>query len=138
LPKKNKSTRFYIITVVYMLVFYATFYIGVFGNPNFNIYDFFMNLASELVGIVFVVVIVDQYVSLKIARRNEKNRNNANNTPVSTQSGFDIFINEGNGSVKSVSTLKDTQTGVQYLFVVHENGSSLTPLLDKNGKPMTD
>ena len=121
-----------------MLVFYATFYIGVFGNPNFNIYDFFMNLASELVGIVFVVVIVDQYVSLKIARRNEKNRNIANNTPVSTQSGFDIFINEGNGSVKSVSTFKDTQTGVQYLFVVHENGSSLTPLLDKNGKPMTD
>ena len=33
--------------------------------------------------------------------------------------------------------LRDKQTGVMYLWGNHGNGSGLTPLLDKDGKPMT-
>ena len=40
--------------------------------------------------------------------------------------------------LRSVSTLRDKQTGVQYLLVINENGSGLTPLLDKDGKPVID
>lgn len=33
--------------------------------------------------------------------------------------------------------LRDKQTGVMYLWGNHGKGSGLTPLLDKEGKPMT-
>ena len=38
--------------------------------------------------------------------------------------------------MKEVSVIIDTETGVNYLFVVHGYAGGLTPLLDKNGKPV--
>ena len=38
--------------------------------------------------------------------------------------------------MKEVSVIVDAETGVNYLFVVHGYAGGLTPLLDKNGKPI--
>jgi len=34
--------------------------------------------------------------------------------------------------------MKDTETNVLYYMVVHNSGVGLTPLVDENGKPLTD
>ena len=47
---------------------------------------------------------------------------------VSTQQNLD--------HTREYDVLKDTQTGVMYLFVKHGPSGGLTPLLDKDGKPM--
>lgn len=47
------------------IIFSITFYFGVFANPNFNIYDFCMNLASEVLGLIIAVVIIDTYINEK-------------------------------------------------------------------------
>lgn len=47
---------------------------------------------------------------------------------------FEVLYSQG-----SLSTLKiivDTETGVQYLSVQNGYAGGLTPLLDRNGKPM--
>ena len=36
----------------------------------------------------------------------------------------------------SLQVIVDAETGVNYLFVVHGYAGGLTPLLDKNGKPV--
>ena len=41
-----------------------------------------------------------------------------------------------NGIMKDASILIDKETGVNYLFVEHGYAGGLTPLLDKNGKPV--
>ena len=51
------------------IVFSITFYFGVFANPNFNIHEFCMNLASEILGLVITVVIVDTYMEEKKSKR---------------------------------------------------------------------
>ena len=38
----------------------------------------------------------------------------------------------------SLYIYRDTQTGVQYLFADQGTSGGLTPLLDKNGKPIVD
>jgi len=98
-----------------------------------------MGLASELVGLIFAVVIVENYIRLKTERAKEKKQTRDISTELNlTQSGFELISGEGFNTVKSVSILRDKQTGVQYLLVIHENGSGLTPLLDKDGKPVID
>lgn len=57
-----KDKRFKVLFIVMCMIFSVTFYFGVFANPNFNIYDFCMNMASEILGLVIAVVIVDTYV----------------------------------------------------------------------------
>lgn len=54
-----------VLLVSMFIVFSITFYFGVFANPNFNIHDFCMNLASEILGLVITVVIVDTYTDEK-------------------------------------------------------------------------
>ena len=54
-----------ILLVAMFIVFSVTFYFGVFANPNFNIHEFCMNLASEILGLVITVVIVDTYMEEK-------------------------------------------------------------------------
>lgn len=54
-----------ILLLIMFIVFSITFYFGVFANPNFNIYDFCMNLASEILGLIIAVVIVDTYIREK-------------------------------------------------------------------------
>lgn len=51
--------------IVMACIFSVTFYFGVFANPQCSIYDFCMNLASEILGLVIAIVIVDTYISEK-------------------------------------------------------------------------
>jgi len=60
---KNKKIR--ILLIMMFITFSITFYFGVFANLNFNIHDFCMNLASEILGLVIAVVVVDTYVREK-------------------------------------------------------------------------
>ena len=62
MSRKNKIR---ILIVAMFIVFSITFYFGVFANPNFNIHDFCMNLASEVLGLMITVVIVDTYIREK-------------------------------------------------------------------------
>lgn len=47
-----------------------------------------------------------------------------------------IWEKAQNGIMKDVSVIIDAETGVNYLFVVQGYAGGLTPLLDKNGKPI--
>jgi hypothetical protein len=131
----KKHLRYYIIYTIYVVVFGITFNIGVFYNPYFSLYDFFMSFASELLGITFTVVIVESYIRLKTEQKQKKNdKKYTSNTSDSTKNS--LKINDGINSVKCLSTIKDEKTGVQYLLVEFEDGRVLTPLLDNNGKPI--
>ena len=134
--KSKKFKRFLIVSIIFFSVFSVTFSIGIFNNPNFNILDFCTNLASELLGLVIALVIVDSYISTKREYRQEKSEQPVDVTKINN--GFEVIDNNDPGTVKSISTVRDKQTGVQYLLVVHEYGSGLTPLLDKEGKPIID
>lgn len=69
---KDKKLR--IIFIVMLVIFGITFNLGVFGNPNFNIYDFFMNLSSEIIGLVIALVLVESYISEKKKSVNSMSR----------------------------------------------------------------
>ncbi|MDR2932235.1 MAG: hypothetical protein LBV27_03920 [Oscillospiraceae bacterium] len=60
---KNKKMR--ILYIIMVAIFSVTFYFGIIVNPNFNIYDFCMNLSSEVLGLVIAIVLVDTYVREK-------------------------------------------------------------------------
>ena len=47
-----------------------------------------------------------------------------------------IYHNGGGLSGHSTTILVDKQTGVNYLFVQNGYGGGLTPLLDRDGKPV--
>ena len=50
---------------------------------------------------------------------------------------FEVILTEGNGLTSPTrKILRDTVTGVQYLFVQDGYAGGLTPLLDKDGKPV--
>jgi hypothetical protein len=48
------------------------------------------------------------------------------------------FVTENvqNGLLKKTSVIIDTETGINYLFAQEGYAGGLTPLLDKNGKPI--
>ena len=50
---------------------------------------------------------------------------------------FEIIHEEGNGLSIAYTVFLDTATGVQYLFAQSGNAGGLTPLLDRDGRPMT-
>jgi len=60
---KNKKMK--LILIIMFVVFAITFNLGVFSNPNFDIYDFCMNLSSEIIGLAIALVLVDSYVNEK-------------------------------------------------------------------------
>ena len=45
-------------------------------------------------------------------------------------------ITEQEGTVRGTYVLVDQETGVNYLFVKFGNAGGLTPLLDRDGKPV--
>lgn len=51
---------------------------------------------------------------------------------------FEIVNKENIGAFSDATILKDKETGVLYLFVLSGYGGGLTPLLDKDGKPIID
>ncbi len=137
--KSRKHTRYIVTSAVFFALLTITFNIGVTNNPNFSIYDLGLNLASEILGLVFTLLIVDTYVSAKRDFYKEKTRgrnNTAQNTAEETAEPpagvFEFLRDEGAGAVKSTSTLTDAQTGARYLLIVYENGSSLTPLAEES------
>lgn len=75
---KNKTLRN--ILIVMMVVFGVTFYFGIFANPKFNIYDFCMNLSSEILGLVIAVVIVDTYIAKKTESKKQKKKDESDET----------------------------------------------------------
>lgn len=60
---KNKKVK--VLLLIMCLTFSVVFYFGVFSNPTFNINDLCMNLASEIIGIVIALVLVDTYIKAK-------------------------------------------------------------------------
>lgn len=51
---------------------------------------------------------------------------------------FEVILSEGNGITSPVcKILRDSVTGVQYLFVQDGNAGGLSPLLDWEGHPQT-
>lgn len=51
---------------------------------------------------------------------------------------FQLIQQEGNGLTSpQIQVLLDTVTGVQYLFVQAGYAGGLSPLLDRDGKPLT-
>jgi len=51
---------------------------------------------------------------------------------------FEIVYSQKFSLVRQLFVLRDKQTGVQYLFVYDGAAGGLTPLLDADGKPVTD
>ena len=49
---------------------------------------------------------------------------------------FDILEREGLGLMTDAVVIVDRETGVNYLYVCRGYGGGLTPLLDKEGKPI--
>ena len=53
---------------------------------------------------------------------------------------FEVVLKEGNGLTDAgqIMILRDTETGVQYLWFKSGYAGGLSPLLDKDGKPLID
>ena len=53
---------------------------------------------------------------------------------------FEVLLKEGSSlsDAGQVIILRDKETGVQYLWVKSGYAGGLTPLLDADGKPVTD
>lgn len=51
---------------------------------------------------------------------------------------FEVIYKEGGGFSAVKQILLDRETGVQYLLFASGYGIAMTPLLDKQGKPLTD
>ena len=53
---------------------------------------------------------------------------------------FEVLLKEGSSlsDAGQVIILRDRETGVQYLWVKSGYAGGLTPLLDADGKPLTD
>ncbi|MCL2817052.1 MAG: DUF6440 family protein [Clostridiales bacterium] len=49
---------------------------------------------------------------------------------------FEIILKEGSELGQVVKILRDKNTGVNYVYVGSGYGGGLTPLLDKEGKPI--
>ena len=51
---------------------------------------------------------------------------------------FEVVLKEGNGLTEAgqIMILRDKETGVQYLWVKSGYAGGLSPLLDKDGKPL--
>ena len=68
---KNKVVRR--LSIVMALVFSFAFYFGIFTNPNFNIHDFCMNLAADIIWLVVTVILVDAIIKAKTNKVGEAN-----------------------------------------------------------------
>ena len=51
---------------------------------------------------------------------------------------FEILLEDRLERNSVVRIYRDKQTGVQYMFALANTGGGLTPLLDKDGKPIID
>lgn len=49
---------------------------------------------------------------------------------------FEIVTCQNNGLLHQFETIIDKETGINYLLIKNGYGAGLTPLLDRNGKPV--
>ena len=49
---------------------------------------------------------------------------------------FEVVYTQDVGLMGAVRVLRDTQTGVEYLFTWYGNAGGLTPLLEADGTPV--
>lgn len=128
-------------SILISCTFSITFSIGIFDNPDFTIQDFCMNLASELIGLLITVLVVDTYLRVRrnylMDRKAKKEGSMESTQEPEMEHHFEITDGADTCTIQSISTIKDQKTGIQYLLIVHEHGSVLTPLLDSDGKPVT-
>lgn len=66
-----KRLILYIIIVVIMTI---TFNLGIVNNPDFRVGDFFVNLSSEFIGLVFALCVVEVYIHERIKARGNSSR----------------------------------------------------------------
>ncbi len=71
-----KNRRLIIISIIMFTVFGVVFNIGVFQNPNFSIYDFCGNLATEIVGMVIALIVVEAYIREREKARSQNSGKN--------------------------------------------------------------
>ncbi|MDH6366367.1 MULTISPECIES: hypothetical protein [unclassified Breznakia] len=64
-----KSKKLLISYIVIVIIFSVTFAIGVFDNPNFNLHDFCMNLASEFLGLLLTITVIEIYINARKKHR---------------------------------------------------------------------
>lgn len=70
-----KNKKILILHIVIVIIISITLSIGIFGNPEFNIYDFFGGFSAELIGMVFALVVVETYVNERVALRDTNKKN---------------------------------------------------------------
>ena len=51
---------------------------------------------------------------------------------------FQIILDEKQDMMSGSRILKDTRTGVLYYYAYSGYGGGLTPLIDRDGRPLTD
>jgi len=65
MTKNRKFASYVTMTIIVCSIFSVTFSIGIFYNPNFDIFDFFYNLATDLIGAVVTAGVVGVYIKTK-------------------------------------------------------------------------
>ena len=65
MSKNKRFVRFVVMTVIVCSIFSITFSIGIFNNPNFDLYDFCFNLSTELIGALITAGIIGVYIKTK-------------------------------------------------------------------------
>ena len=71
----------------------------------------------------------------ELPRRNQKRKNYMGEIKMSSKKRFEVIHSEG-GFRGVVEILVDKETGVNYLFRASGYAGGLTPLLDREGKPV--
>lgn len=59
----NKRTKYFVLSALFFASLSIVFNLAVTDNPHFDIYDLAMNLLSEFAGMIFTVVIFNEYLS---------------------------------------------------------------------------
>jgi len=58
--------------------------------------------------------------------------------PKKKETRFQLVTDERHDMMSSTRVIRDSETGVLYLYHAWGYGGGLTPLLDRDGKPLTD
>lgn len=61
----KRYIKYLIFTILFFSVFNIVYHIAVIDNPNFSIYDFGINMLSELAGMIFTVVVFNEFITYR-------------------------------------------------------------------------
>jgi hypothetical protein len=80
-------TKYIVITIVFFAAISAVFQIAVVDNPDFNIFDLCVNLLSEIAGMIFTVLIFNEFLVYR-----QRIANHSKNKQLLLE--LDEFVNE--------------------------------------------